>query len=216
VSGTTPYPVAARELLRNSLLDAAVARLGQQARGRLVMADIAAAAGVSRQTLYNEFGSRGEFIEALVLREVDRFIEPVARSIQAHTDDPAIAVAEALSVFFASAATHPLIGTIISGDGTDELLRRFTTEGGPMLRRAVQRLSEILGDGWPEVSVADIEPFSECMVRLAVSLAALPDSPAGMGPDVIARMFTPYIEEIVGKARQAAGGLGISQAEVER
>ena len=35
------------------------------------MAQIARTAGVSRQTLYNEFGSRPEFAEVYVLREAD-------------------------------------------------------------------------------------------------------------------------------------------------
>ena len=33
------------------------------------MADVAAAGGVSRQTLYNEFGTRDEFAQAFVIRE---------------------------------------------------------------------------------------------------------------------------------------------------
>ena len=38
---------------------------------------LAAAAGVSRQTLYKEFGSRDEFAQAFVMREADRFLAAV-------------------------------------------------------------------------------------------------------------------------------------------
>ena len=41
------------------------------------MAEVARAAGVSRQTLYKEFGTRQEFAQAFVLREADRFLGDV-------------------------------------------------------------------------------------------------------------------------------------------
>jgi AcrR family transcriptional regulator len=200
VTSATPYPVAARELLRNSLLDAAVAQLERRPWGRVTMGDIAVTAGVSRQTLYKEFRSRNAFVQALVLREVDRFLDPVAVSIAAHADDPRTAVSAALETFLSTAASHPLIRTVVAGEGTDELLRLFTTQGSPVLRRAVGRLTDILLAGWPQVGRADAELFSECMVRLAVSLAALPDSPTGMTGDAIASLFAPYIEQILAAA----------------
>ncbi len=200
MSSPTPYPVAARELLRNSLLDAALAQLEEHAWARVAMADIAAAAGVSRQTLYKEFGSRGSLVQALVLREVDRFINPVAASIAEHAEDPSAAITAALELFLAAAASHPLVQRILAGEGADEFLRLFTTQASPVLRRAVQRLGQILLDGWPQVDRAEAESFAECMVRLAISLAALPDSPSGLSAEAISRLFTPYIEGILAGA----------------
>jgi AcrR family transcriptional regulator len=199
VSSSTPYPVAARELLRNSLLDVAVERLEQRSWAHVTMADIAASAGVSRQTLYKEFGSRGGLVQALVIREVDRFIDPVAQAIAENVEDPSAALTAALAVFLIAAASHPLVFAIITDDGTDEFLRVFTTQGSPVLRHAVERLAGILHQGWPAVDRRDLDPFAECMVRLAVSLAALPDSPAGMTPQMLSDLFTPYIEQILAK-----------------
>src|SRR5690349_17924774 len=76
-----PYPVAARALLRDSLLDAAGSLLRDRSWGEVTMADVARTAGVSRQTLYNEFGSRPEFAEVYVLREADRFMTAVETAI---------------------------------------------------------------------------------------------------------------------------------------
>jgi AcrR family transcriptional regulator len=199
VSSSTPYPLAARELLRNSLLDAALAQLQERPWAQVAMGDIAASAGVSRGTLYNEFGSRGSLVQALVLREVDRFIDPVAESIAEHADDPSAAITAALEIFLATAASHPLVQTMLASEGTDEFLRLFTTRGSPVLRRAVERLGEILLAGWPQVDRADIDSFAECIVRLAVSLAALPDSPTGLSAKVISSLFTPYVERILAK-----------------
>ncbi len=52
------------------------------------MADVAPPPGVSRQTLYKEFGSRDEFAQAFVLREAERFIDAVEGALDAHLDDP--------------------------------------------------------------------------------------------------------------------------------
>ena len=57
-SGRTPYQEAARELLRQTVFDAARDQLAVQTWSEITMADIATGAGVSRQTLYNEFGNR--------------------------------------------------------------------------------------------------------------------------------------------------------------
>ena len=48
------------------------------------MVDVAAAAGVSRQTLYNEFGSKEGLARALVRREADGYLAGVERALAAH------------------------------------------------------------------------------------------------------------------------------------
>ena len=52
------YRVAVRSLLRERLLDAAAGVFSEDGWRRLTMAKVAERAGVSRQTVYNEFGSR--------------------------------------------------------------------------------------------------------------------------------------------------------------
>src|ERR1700761_3954567 len=93
-----PYSVAARELLRNTLLDAACHELQTRHWADITMADIAVAAGVSRQTLYKEFGSREEFAQILVLREAESFLDAVEQAVGRHLDDPSKALAAALDL----------------------------------------------------------------------------------------------------------------------
>src|ERR1700712_5523116 len=76
-SSRTPYPEAARELLRATLFGAARDQLEQRAWAEVTMSDIAAAAGVSRQTLYKEFGNGNEFGLAFVIHEGERFLDDV-------------------------------------------------------------------------------------------------------------------------------------------
>jgi AcrR family transcriptional regulator len=193
----TPYPVAARELLRNTLLDSACEQLQSHRWADVTMADIARAAGVSRQTLYKEFGSRDEFAQVLVMREADRFLMAVEGAVAAHLDDPAGALAAAFDVFLGAAAENPLVRTIVHGDGAEELLALFTTHGQPLLERATERLTVVLLTSWPLVAREDVRLLSECLVRLAISYAALPTSPASMTATSIATLLGPYVEQLV-------------------
>src|SRR5205823_11801491 len=92
---STSYRVAVRQLLRDRLLDAGHEQLAEGTWAQVTMAEIAAAAGVSRQTLYNEFGSRDEFGQALVIREGGRFLDEVEQAIGQHAEDPRAALTAA-------------------------------------------------------------------------------------------------------------------------
>ncbi len=192
-----PYPLAARQLLRDTLLDAACEQLESRRWADVTMADIALAAGVSRQTLYKEFGSRDEFAQTLVMREADRFLVAVEGAVAAHLDDPASALAAAFDVFLDAAAENPLVRTIVHGDGAEELLALFTTHGQPLVERAAERLTAVLAVSWPLVERDDAQLLSECLVRLAISYAALPAGPASMTAASIATLLGPYVRQLV-------------------
>ncbi len=202
----TPYPVAARELLRNTLLDAACEQLQSHRWADVTMADIALAAGVSRQTLYKEFGSRDEFAQVLVMREADRFLMAVEGALAANLNDPASALAAAFDVFLRAAAENPIVRTIVEGNGAEELLTLFTTHGQPLLERATERLTSVLLASWPLVAREDVQLLSECLVRLAISYAALPTSPASMTATSIATLLGPYVEQLVELSQSQPAG----------
>lgn len=88
--GRPRFPEAARELLRNTLLDSAAELMREYRWSEISMAAIASRAGVSRQTLYKQFGSREEFAQWFVLREADRFLTQVEAAIAHHVDEPRV------------------------------------------------------------------------------------------------------------------------------
>jgi AcrR family transcriptional regulator len=190
----TPYAVAARELLRETLLDGARDLLGEQDWADVTMADIARAAGVSRQTLYSEFGSRGEFAQALFLREADRFLAAVEDAVNANLDDATAALAAAFEVFLTAAAENPLIRAVVAGDGNAGLLPYVTTQGQPVVAQAAARLAGVISAGWPRVDRDGIDLLADCVVRLAISYAALP---ADSAADSVATLLGPYLEQLV-------------------
>jgi AcrR family transcriptional regulator len=198
-----PYSVAARELLRNTLLDAACHQLDSQRWADVTMADIALAAGVSRQTLYKEFGSREEFAQVLVMREADRFLLAVEGALGSQLEDPAAALAAAFDVFLQAAAENPLVRAIVHGTGAEELLALFTTHGEPLVERAAERVAAVIHASWPLVPRDGAELLSECLVRLAISYAALPKGTASMGAASVVTLLGPYIEQLVAQGAAA-------------
>jgi AcrR family transcriptional regulator len=196
----TPYALAARELLRNTLLDAARDELQRRPWAEITMADIAATAGVSRQTLYKEFGSREAFAQAFVLRESDRFLLTVEQAVLEHLDDPPTALSAAFDVFLTAAAEDPLVRTLLSGEGTYSLLALITTQGEPLVDSAAERLCAIILSGWPTVAPPDAQLLAECLVRLAISYATLPAGPTGMTAASVTTLLGPYIERVLAQA----------------
>jgi AcrR family transcriptional regulator len=197
VSARTPYAVAARELLRDTLFDAARAELEQRAWSEVTMADVAAAAGVSRQTLYKEFGSREEFAQAFVLREAGRFIASIESALDAHLDDPRAALTAAFGLFLAAAAEDPLIRAALRGGG--EMLPFVTTHGQPLVEGAALRLQSAITARWPRARERDTALLSECVVRLAISYTTMPVGPAGMTAASIGELFGPFIDWALAK-----------------
>lgn len=194
MTAPTPYPVAARELMRSTILDAMRDQLRTRRWAEVTMADVAAAAGISRPTLYKEFGSRMDLAQAYVLREVDSFLAAVEDAVRAHLDDPATALAAAFDVFLVAAANDPLVRTIVSDDGSDELLRLVTTGGEPVLQRGTERLAAFMVEGWPTLGDDAAALLAESVVRLAISYVALP-SQVNMSGASVAALLGPYIEQ---------------------
>lgn len=161
------------------------------------MADIAVAAGVSRQTLYKEFGSREEFAQVLVLREAERFLDAVEEAVGRHLDDPKKALAAAFDLFLTSAAENPLLRAIVLEEGAEELLALLTTQGKPLVGRAADRLTAVVVAGWPLIRQRDAELLSDVLVRLAISYAALPKGEASETAAAVSSLFEPYVEKLV-------------------
>ena len=88
----TRFRESVRSLLREQVLDAAYQLVAADGWSVLRMAGIARAAGISRQTLYNEFGSKEAIGKALVQRELGARAEVHA----AAGHDPLIASARHL------------------------------------------------------------------------------------------------------------------------
>lgn len=189
---------AARALLRDTLFEAASELMQQRPWAETRMADVAKAAGVSRQTMYKEFGSRQGFAQAYILREAERFVSGVEEAVAANKDNPRAALAAAVEVFLNAAAEEPLIMAIARGDAGDGLLQLVTNQAGPVLGFATDRLASFLGATWPTVPERSVRLIAEYMVRLAISHAASTTTSIEQTAADMAELFGPYLDEVVG------------------
>ena len=196
-STRTPYQEAARELLRQTLFGAARDQLEQRSWSEITMSDIAAAAGVSRQTLYKEFGNRNEFGLAFVIHEGEHFLDEVDTAVLRHVDDPRAAVGAAMELFLRTAAEDPMIRILLSDD-TGGMLPFVTTQGMPVVQWASARLAATIEQGWPQDPKPDVDLLSESLVRLAISYITAPaDAPDATAASV-ARLLGPFIDTALG------------------
>ncbi|SCG69873.1 TetR family transcriptional regulator [Micromonospora coxensis] len=170
---------SARQRSRDAIVDAARARTVAAGWDAVRMGGVAAAAGVSRQTVYNEFGSKAGLAEALARREVDRFVAEVRRALDAHGDDVRAAAYAAIRHTLASAADNPLVKAILTSarGGSDELLPYLTTRAELVLTESTRALLDWAGRHLPDADPAALTFAADTVVRLVVSHIVLPQAP---------------------------------------
>jgi len=200
MASRTPYPEAARNLLRQTLFDAARHHLETRPWAEVTMGDIAATAGVSRQTLYKEFGNKSEFAVALTIHEGERFLGAVEDAVRAHTEDPRAAIRAALELFLRTAGEDPLIRTLLSDDGQGGMLPFVTTQGMPVVLWATTRLSGVIEEGWPQAAPSDVKLLAEALVRLAISYITNPSETPDSTAASVADLLGPFIDRALGTA----------------
>ncbi|MFD0774702.1 TetR family transcriptional regulator [Streptomonospora algeriensis] len=170
-----PTPRSEAAGTRARLLDAAYVEVVGGRWARMRMADIAASAGVSRQTLYNGFGTKEGLLQAVVVREAGRFLDAVMDILSGSTGDPADAVGEAARWTLAASADDPLLGAIITGDS--ELLPVLTTRAEPLYVELGARMTQYLHERLPDIGAERAEAVAEVALRLTLSYVLLPTAP---------------------------------------
>ncbi|WP_017556734.1 TetR/AcrR family transcriptional regulator [Nocardiopsis baichengensis] len=182
--------------VRERLLDSAYAAVVAGGWSRMRMADIAAGAGVSRQTLYNEFGTKEGLLQAVVIREADRFLDRTEAIVSGHPGDAAEAVREAALWTLRASAENPLVRAVITGE--EELLPVLTTRSRPLHLALQERMNAYLRRHHPRLGERG-EVLVEVSVRLMVSYVLAPTDPerAASRVEAVARALTGPVRENV-------------------
>ncbi|MET7868627.1 TetR/AcrR family transcriptional regulator [Streptomyces cyaneofuscatus] len=157
---------------REALLDAALRALADRHWRTVRMVDVAALAGVSRQTLYNEFGTKGGLATALLRQAADRYLTGVDRALTAPAPEHPAAVARWT---VRAADADPLVRGLLTG---------LWGEGLPRPGRDVPGPAELLGLARDRMAAAS-HPRSpvrcEKALRLALSYVIVPCPHGGAG-----------------------------------
>ncbi|NEB85096.1 TetR/AcrR family transcriptional regulator [Streptomyces anulatus] len=161
---------------RQALLDAALRALDDGPWRTVRMVDVAALAGVSRQTLYNEFGTKGGLAGALLRQAADGYLAGVDRALTAPAPDRPAAVA----LWTVRAARQDgLVKALLTGHWVEGLPRpdrrpgsRGRTGGRPP--PAPGELLALVRDRMAAVSPEATAGRCEIALRLALSCVIVP------------------------------------------
>ena len=178
---------------RDLLLDAAAdAVLSGLAWDKVRMADVARAAGVSRQTLYYEFGSRDALAQALALREAARYMEGADAAMRRHEGSPGEAVGAATEYTLTVAGGNPLLKAVLTDD-TGSLLPFLTTRSEALLTAAREHCAAYLSSHWPDLPAEHVRFVADAVNRLTLSHLVLP----GGRPDEVAADITRLVDALL-------------------
>ncbi|KQX56917.1 MULTISPECIES: TetR family transcriptional regulator [unclassified Streptomyces] len=186
----TRFRESVRSLLREQVLDAAYGLVAADGWGGLRMTSIARAAGISRQTLYNEFGSKEAIGNALVQRELEGFLVGIQRELDAHRGRLEAAAAAGVGYVLQQAVDNPLIKSVLvaARGGEDDLLAYLTTRPEPVFGTAMAMLEAYATEAWPDVDEESRGLAVETIVRLTVSHIVQPVADPGESARRIARI----------------------------
>jgi AcrR family transcriptional regulator len=173
------------------------------------MAHVARAAGVSRQTVYNEFGTRDVLVQAYVLREIEALLTSVETHVRGSADDARHALSGAFALFLRLASDEPVVRIIVADAEGGELVRLLTATG---LSVASARVSSLITEVWPQVGGSDARLVAESLARLAISHALSPSTDAATAADDVTRLIGPFVDEVLGLSSSAEGSPGRSPA----
>lgn len=170
---------AARQQMREAILDAAKEITVASGWRQLRMGAVAAKVGVSRQTLHSQFGTRDALGQAMILRETERFLDGVIECLSRHPGALGRAVTEAVHYTLDRASTDPLLRTILTSSrgGDDSLLPLLTTRSDPVVRAASASLDDFVSEHYPDLDPARVADVIDNVVRLTVSHMVLPVEP---------------------------------------
>ncbi len=155
---------------KNRIVDAAITTFIRYGARKTAMNDIADAAGVSRQTLYDLFGNKSELVEAAIRRHTDLVLMKVRQQLEACSD-----LADQLDVYLTETVVRSFENLQTSED-VEDLISGHNKAGRAAKKASHERhkklVAKLLLPYQPQIeqtgqSVSQLTAF---LVRTAMSL----------------------------------------------
>ena len=156
---------------RDRIVEAAVAMTTESGWSGVTMGSLAERVGVSRQTVYNEVGSKEGLAEAVIQRELARFLEVVSAAFDQHLDDLVAAIRAASAGVLYLAQDNRLLHAVVSAThGADtELLPLLTTHAESLLAAAKLVVAERVTPYDVGLDSRRLEAAIDMVVRVVLS-----------------------------------------------
>jgi AcrR family transcriptional regulator len=168
---SSPATQARDTSLSQRIVLAAIETTSRGGWSAVTMGGVADRVGVSRQTVYNEVGSKPALAEAVVAHELAGFLSLVELAFDAHPDDPVAAVHDAALGVLVRAKENDLLRAVVSATqgGDTELLPLLTTHSSAVIDAAASIVSDHLSLTLPRVSRDRLVLTADVIVRTVLS-----------------------------------------------
>ena len=165
---------------RDRIVAAAVDVTTTSGWAAVTMARLAADVGVSRQTVYNEVGSKPALAETMVLEELATFLGVVERAFDEEPADLTRAIEKSVADVLTYAQANTLLHAVVSAThGADtELLPLLTTHAGTLLATAKTVIEERVQAFDLDLAPHRLAPAIDMVVRVVLSHIMQPSGSA--------------------------------------
>ncbi|MFI0798769.1 DNA-binding transcriptional regulator, AcrR family [Amycolatopsis lurida] len=162
---------------RRRIVEAATACIDRVGLAKTSLSDVAAEAGVTRQTVYRYFPSLADILSAVALDRVEEFAGRMERHLATFADPAEVAVE---SVVFGVRAVpdEPYLGLLLKAGEADVFTVAVTSSQSFALGARILRNVPV---DWTAVGVTtdeDFEGLAEMLMRLFLSFLQYPSTPA--------------------------------------
>jgi AcrR family transcriptional regulator len=184
-----------RTLLRDRLLDATADLVVARGWAQLRMGEVADIVGVSRQTLYNELGTKSDLAEALVGREVQAFLAGVGAELEAHSGNLHDALVAAIEFCLKKGADNALLAAVVGSDDTG-LLPLLTTRSADLSDASAAVILDWVEKYWPDLATDQVERriAVDTLIRVVLSHMVRPSDD---DPEVTASHLAWFVERAI-------------------
>lgn len=172
---------------RDRIVEAAAILTTQHGWAWVTMSKLADEVGVSRQTVYNEIGSKPALAEAMILHELSRFLELVNTAFDDAPDDLVEAIRGASQAVLDFAQDNKLLHAVVSAThGADtELLPLLTTHSQSLLGVAKMVVDQRIVHYDIGLAPERLDAAVDMVVRVVLSHVMQPSaSPAETAGDI--------------------------------
>lgn len=175
------------------ILDATLDVVAVEGLRGMSLGKVADKAGVSRQTVYRHFGSRGQLIQQTVLREERRLVDYAMVKTAGH-ETLRGALTAGLEACLTEARKHPLIKPLLETE-PGELLPYLLGPRQPVLGAAIEGVVEVVARLVPGLSQDDLTAVTDAGVRLAISHVISPSTaPDSVVAAQLADLLVTWVE----------------------
>lgn len=174
--------------LREQILETAAAMTAESGWADLTMSKLADRVGVSRQTIYNEVGTKTELAEAVVLNEMFRFLYLVEAAFAAHPNDLVEAIRMAVRTVLELGEVDPMLNAAVgaSHGAPSDLLPLLTTNATPVLDGALGAMLTLLAPYRVRLEPAHLTVAVDSLVRVMISRLMQPNGTPSEAADAVA------------------------------